>query len=737
MRNPFKSKKKTYVDTQVVRVVEDTGIPDSMREGLIRALFRDAGVSETLVGSLLESPAIKFDRMHRYGRESYTPGLPNTNRLQPKHLNNIVKGVIEVIENRTVTIDYARYGALSNTHHARRVLTQSYGYEASTNEITTLSAQKGAKVYVKDIVPAYTEETLDELDPETLEPFGDPESGGYTEDDPLNPILGKYKAHTAPMIREFEGAEVIYTWRSGGQRHQDSLIVNMTAEDLTASYFQVQYHYLVSGSRRTRFWTYRDGAGEFPVLDALYNPGFQGSGSYFPFVFFRSERQDMTAEGREDTDLFKTSTKLLEHIGIDYQALGKEIDDNPDIGQIEQAVMVMGVRADSTDPLEIRYLFEYFRSFSILAGTGVDQSRPQAIVMQDRDFKQKLTTSSIARRRRSGRIGIVGTYASFETTREYQQPFATGGGGVDTRNVITRRFTHKSMVYRKQTTNTTYEEVWVRDPRLVYQITSGHSVTATLGEDRLLVPIDKQIADSFPIGRRERLYLRSLHLVFNSKVTQTVKWYQRGAFKYVLVIAAIAFAFYTGRFEAIAAAIAAGTLSSVALAVITEIVVALAMQVAFEVVAQQFGAEIAMYLAVAAMLYGGTRAIQAGTLNNAAVTEMLQVSTGLSNAAGNEYARQALDYQGQLEAFNLEAQEAMQELEELRKSMETLSPLNPFEFIGMQPFVVLGESPDNFYQRTVHSGNIGAKAVDAITYYAETALRLPTPQDSLGDVVYV
>lgn len=751
----FSSKKKTTVDTQVVRVIEKEHVPDTLMASVLRAVVGSrASLGDTIVEGMYGSPARSFERMHKYGRTTYTHGLPNTNLIKPSSPDEIVLGILNVLEGRPVTLDYARFGVLNNSHYARMVLTNEYGYDTATNEVTVLSAQKKAKVYVKDIVPAYTEASFKDADREVFDSFGDPESGGYSEDEPMNEILGQFKQYTAPEITTFEGARVILTWREGTVSKTEDLIINMQDEDLDADYYQARYRYTQSGKTAIKYWTYRSGAGEYPTLDMLHDPGFKGSGTYFPFVFFRSKKENLAHSSRKDTALHKTSTKLLEHIGIDYTDLGKEINANPDVGQIEQAVLMMGVRADSKDPIEVCYLFEYFRNIAVLAGARVQAetsaTRPttlngilsgtslssfnttgsgaRAITLQDRDFKQILSMSNIQRKLIAGRIGVVGTYSSYRTNAPRHQQVRGG---------LFRRLSTPVMVYRKQITTSTYEEVWVYNLALKYDIWRGHSVTAKVGEDRLLIPIDLAIAKSLPIHRREKLYTTSLHLVFNSRVTQKVKWYQRGAFKVVLIIAAIVITAYTGRFEAIALAIKAGQVLAAVIAVVTQIVVALAMQEGFKFVAKELGADIAMYLAIAAILYGGFDYLASGSLEASMATQMLTVSAGFANASGNEYMRMAQDYQGQLQAFNLLAEQKFKELDDIRKSLETITPLNPYEFVGMQPFIVLGETPDNFYQRTVHSGNIGAKAIDAVTNYAEIALRLPTPQDTLGGVVYV
>jgi hypothetical protein len=78
----------------------------------------------------------------------------------------------------------------------------------------------------------------------------------------------------------------------------------------------------------------------------------------------------------------------------------------------------------------------------------------------------------------------------------------------------------------------------------------------------------------------------------------------------------------------------------------------------------------------------------------------------------------------------LESQEARtEELETANALLSENTGLSPLTFIE-------GETPDNFYQRTVHSGNIGALSIDAIHHYATLALKLPEPHDTLEGLSY-
>jgi len=49
-------------------------------------------------------------------------------------------------------------------------------------------------------------------------------------------------------------------------------------------------------------------------------------------------------------------------------------------------------------------------------------------------------------------------------------------------------------------------------------------------------------------------------------------------------------------------------------------------------------------------------------------------------------------------------------------------------------FYVIGESPTDFYNRTVHSGNVGALLPVLISSYANLTLMLPEPQVTLNRI---
>lgn len=76
------------------------------------------------------------------------------------------------------------------------------------------------------------------------------------------------------------------------------------------------------------------------------------NGSFFPFIYFRYNSQVQHAE--------PTLVKLTEYLGVNFINLRDAVNANPDIGSIEEALIVMAVPANSTNPTELKYLYMFF-----------------------------------------------------------------------------------------------------------------------------------------------------------------------------------------------------------------------------------------------------------------------------------------------------------------------------------------------------------------------------------------
>lgn len=101
------------------------------------------------------------------------------------------------------------------------------------------------------------------------------------------------------------------------------------------------------------------------------------------------------------------------------------------------------------------------------------------------------------------------------------------------------------------------------------------------------------------------------------------------------------------------------------------------------------------------------------------------VGNGLMGGVQGVLKDKFSDLQNETGAF----QEYMTEQEKELKRAEALLDSSQ----NLSPLIVFGETPDEFFNRTVHSGNIGVLGLDAISNYVDTALTLPKLSESIGD----
>jgi len=141
------------------------------------------------------------------------------------------------------------------------------------------------------------------------------------------------------------------------------------------------------------------------------------------------------------------------------------------------------------------------------------------------------------------------------------------------------------------------------------------------------------------------------------------------------------------------------------------------------------GGDLAILIAIASMVYAAYDIHSAGSLRGApGAQQLLQLSNGLTKAVSANLQDNMRDLLAEYQSFNLFKDEATKQLEAANKLLEHNNWLNPF--------VIFGEKPDDYYNRTVHSGNTGVAAISAISSYVDIALTLPKLDQTTGELKY-
>lgn len=744
-------RRKINVGTAVSRVIKDAGIPNSTKTGVIKALFRGGDIRDYVLEDLVSSIGVRAEAMYAYGRDHYTHGLPSGQfTIAAENIDDVVGTVLLSIENVAVAMDYLHYGSPNNLHIGWLTLMASHGYNPATNQLAALTATKGTPVYLDDMVVVIPSSGLGTIEPHSLEQWGIAAKAGYAPGKEIG--SPEFRALTLPTgvqvdpVGATEFVRVKYAWNTVAGVMRGSFDIPLTGYNSQADYYQARYR--VGGV--AKYWMYREGAGTYPTLDVLFDKAPLSGGSFFPFTYFRYNK--VSEASNPSTQSYKTSKKLVDYLGMDYDQVSDGINSNPGIADVEQAMLVLAVPASTTNELERRYLWEFFNDLHLASAPAhrhrtEEEAALQAIqdilaaeasqvglrapgmVIQDSRFKMSLENQGVYKRRKAGSIGVIGAHHSEVVTRLVNHPFVT----VDSETG--NSFTHfidspiVSHYYRRQISLGFYDEIQVVELRVQFHILNQYTAIGDGDDAILIIPLDRDITSNFSIPDREALYARSLHFVFNSLIITKVRWYQTEEFQMVLLIVAIVITVMSWGADggsAIAAALAAGSYALAANLIIMMVVEMLIARLVFKIFVKEVGVEAAFVIAIVAAAFGVISAANAGSVAGAPYAgTMLTVASGINAAIGTQMQFDMADLLQQATQFDLLQKEQIKLLDTARDLLDNRSMLSPF--------VIFGEKPDDFFNRTVHSGNIGLVGISAVSFYVDSALTLPTLNNSLGE----
>lgn len=777
--NPFKSKRVTSVGTSVVRLIKDENLTDSTKAILAASMFSKTDFVDEILEASLNSLGTRAERMYRYAQNNSPYGLPTGEVYANTQGKAQLQAVLDTLEGQPVFIEYHRFGCPNGIHMGWMTLIEYHGYDPVTNKLMGLSTEKGTPVYLKDMVLEVPALTANDYDREEVAVWGKTPNGGYTPERtvvtsgayaeayyPASPVVftnGLLNPQLKVSYTWQENVEVVPDpdWRYSSRKSYELQCVSSAFSmpyrdvDLDAGYFHVKY--VVGGI--TKYWMYRYGAGTHPTLDAVFVGAPDTLGDFYPNIYFRLNKVNLSTD--KTTAAYRTNNKLTKILGFDYDDITAAIHENADIAYVEQGFLTMGVPADTTNPLEQEYLFNFFDALhdvtdaEVLSSSdnfrdvGIEQTAPfpwsvrptlrapaaETITIKDAAFQMDLSNSGISKSRVSGSIGAIGAVSSGRAEFVYQTPVHTTYGEGATTMVsasVPYRF------YRKQISKNFYEEIQVVNAQMKYWILGGHhTVLGDQSEEILLIPIDRGILKEFNSRDAELLISRSLHLVFNSLAVTKVRWYQQEWFGIVLLIIAIVLTVLScgegsPSIEAALAIIAGMSAYEILIWIALKVLIYVAVREVFKLFVKAVGVEVAYIAAIIAMASGikvgleGNPGMFAGFEVSAAT--MMQTVSGIVQGINTELRSLNADLMGEMTRFNILKQEQVTLLDKAKDLLDSDSILSPF--------VVLGESPQDYFKRTIHSGNIGTILIDDVHNYVSRNLQLPDFSTSVGGPKY-
>ena len=778
----FSSKKKTYVNTSVSRMVEDEDYVPSHKLAMLEYTMSEASNSirvadETLVDYIMSSQNNSIVFRARAARnyaskEGYAYGLPKANLLLSKDVDipGLLNDHLEATLGVPVHIHYGFFGPMNNLHFLREMLVRQYDYNQVTNELLSESRRIGKTCYLESAVIKYSKYTMDALiDPETLIQHGYSTESGKTDSRPENlrakhvpwvdnadidndiaVVTVSYKDGTNIVKYEIELDFLAYEASSkpqeGGLDDKDT--DNYEPDAITpqveptfdeSDYYQAFYEYSLNGVTHLDYFTYRFGSGLSSKLDdAFFSEGELGQ--YFPRMYARMGGMKCSHESLKDTPEYKAMVGLGRKLGINWVSWVDELHKaTGSVSEISQMFMTYALPANTTDPIIIKYLYEYFAALYHKTPSRIENSKfpdlqnhytdyavrqGQTLFIADNGYTQQLRFSGIGYKDIVGSIGPIGTFSSGRATQEV----STGRGIFSSLANATSHF------YRKQVTATVYREYVVHGLSTVEFVNGGHTTTSSGDSDNLLIQLDAAITHEFKVREKELLYAKSLHIVIHTIQVVKKKWYQTGIFKAIMFIIAVVIAYFTGP----------GGLAfyqAVAYAVVKTIVVSIVVNMAVKFLVVKFNLNvgiIAAVIAIIAIAYGAYIGI-GDTVGIAGATamDMINIASQAFSMSSTGYKLQTIEAIKQFTETMAGLSEEAKRLAERAKELGLDASHNPVLMMFEPPIGVgirMGESPDDYFQRSIHSGNIGTTVYHLLESSVELSTALPSQIQILNNI---
>lgn len=749
----FSSKEEIYVGTSVTRAIQDNQLPDAALTGITRAIFDGGSIPDYLTKAINGSIAVRAEQARKYANEKYTHGAPSYNIAEASEGKTQVTQVLSQLEGKPVLVEYSYYGPMNYFHQARKYIIENKGYNPITNAVN-MGVSGTPQTYLHDFEMLVRDPS--KLPKETFQVWeAPPHTGPSPSRKGISQAVLDLRAPTPAtqvldgvdrviLVGAYEVIEATGTGENAGELRrveflQEEIPAYLGLDQPSAEFFQVKYS--VDGA--TKYWTYRKGSGQYPVLDALFEEPPKTTGSFFPFLYFRYNKASEIAD--KSTNSYKTSKKLAKILGINFDEMSDAINENPDIDDIEQAMLTFAVPANTSNALELRYLFTFFDNWfyslsnqyktpdvyewytSYQRGTTNLRS---TILIQDKRFKMSLSSAGLFKRQVVGSVGVVGTVTNFLTYIVSEYEYTTGGDAQQTATGIVNIPCHH---YRKQVADNVYEEIQVVDLKMRYFVYGEYTAVGEEDDAILLIPIDQEITSSYSAKDREELYSRSMHYVFNSMVKVTVKWYEQDWFIGIIQVVGLIISFVTLQpaIAELTLAIGAGasTIIAAAIEVAKQLLITVAVGELLKVVVQAIGFDVAILIAAVALVAGVLSDTKSLALPGTPwAMDLVKLASGLTKAVSSNVSDLMKDLKGEFDALSKLKEETSKAFETANQLLETNNRLSPF--------VIFGESPDDFYNRTTHSGNVGIAAIDAISSYVDNALRLPKFSETIGGITY-
>ena len=543
------------------------------------------------------------------------------------------------------------------------------------------------------------------------------------------------------------------TFEKEGYSHEDS-------------YYIVEFgDSIISGN--TFLWAYRIGSGEFPLIDNSQSSVL--SGTYLPVMPIRYDRTNAKDVPYLNEDL----TKMLEFFSIDLDTFTQDVNNNPDIDSIVDVTVgfVVDIASQTQPAKKYWYMLAEQISNGLQLGSATydawmaDSDNDDLVFngrgslsvhnfVQDPDADVPIN---------SGGNGFVGggfynppTNATWNPTLEnifstqlswnYMTVSTINGniGDIGTYDTvfdispteITDLQITSTVSFRKQISATQYTEIFVHG--LLHSTTGGKvGITSPIEAGDLTVykllsetddyafysQMNKGILDLMSQNEREQLFYEGLRMIAYAEQSQHLPWYTVPSNRLALQILVFIVSIITWQPQ-LNAIYAAGWTYAAAVLIFEIVATNLLIKAAVDYLIEELGAEnaaIALVAIAASAYFTGDITGLAEFFNAENLLFLVSTfTTGVQEWVNTEIT----DLIDEAEDFYKSAEEKQEELDDAQDLLGS-STINPFDIIDSNRYIFENETPDDFFNRTIHNSNPGVSVLNYTENFVAQALTLP------------
>jgi hypothetical protein len=637
-------------------------------------------------------------------------------------------------------IKYELFGPLHPLFAGFHTLFNLYDFDFAANEIPHYSTQVGHTCYLTDMVAHYDVLSLVKVHQKYVRGVHINPRGGPA---PSRPYGNEYAPSREPVTGlGTYGVEIFYEWVDSNNSIQTaSEFIDLTPHK-GKNYAQciITKNDGDSGWRVTpsdndiNVWLYEEGTGTYPALDNMLMFGEFHGKEYFPHIVFRQNKKELSPtyiEGIKD---------ITDALGLDYGVIKDQIYANPDIDDIESAALTLAVPAESDNQADLEYLYKYFEYlhddiFNVAESrvnfnnSGYNLSRgyrTTALEWDSKYFDLGIKFEDIRKVYRTGFIAPVGKYALITGVENHSTVLAEAGVSYGVADYSTQSIEYPTVSYCYQALPGLYIEIKLVGLTNYFPI--GSRTDAYLSShENCVIPVNMVVAKELSWSVRNEFYTRNFRFIFNAKIVEKLKWYQTGIFKVFMGMVAIVTAVIgIGNIIAtIGSIISASTITAAAVIVGNFLGQLLILKLLGIVIVEVLGPEYAFILSVV-LLTTGVVAAGIGTNLPGLVDPNLLIGavSGIQMATQSELKHLFNEYSDEYQSFLEESNSKLQELEDIEKELNLDLLDSPFQDRYTVPLNLPDETPEQYFARTIHTGNVGSLAYKTIENFVSSSLTL-------------